>query len=95
MTPLDKLLSLCKCGVHITVNAHRNYYETAENYWKGLCAGDKDLVNEVSPEVVKTMLDTNTIVQIQAYPETPVGFYSVYHYDINKAIEEAIRCLED
>lgn len=37
------------------------------------------------------MIETNTIVEIQWYPDTPVGFYSLFHYDFNLAVEEALK----
>ena len=41
------------------------------------------------------MIETDTIVNIQFYPKTPVGSYSVYHYDLDMALDLALECLKE
>jgi hypothetical protein len=98
MDKLKLLLSKCKCAVHLTVNQHRGYYMTAESYI------DDDitaiLLSSESPldeylEHRDKMIETDTIIELQFYPDTPVGSYLIYHYDIEMAIDEALRCLEE
>lgn len=48
---------------------------------------------ELEDSIRKTMIDTDTIIDLQFYPDTPIGSYSVYHYDIDMAIDEALECL--
>ena len=31
------------------------------------------------------------MVEVQFYTHTPIGFYLVVHYDLNKALDEAIE----
>jgi hypothetical protein len=91
MNDLKKLLARCKCGVHIDVNTHRDVYETAEEYlnsldqWKSL--------EDVSTEVRVEMVRTNTIICIQAYPDTPIGFYGSFHYDFDTAVNEVLNAI--
>ena len=40
------------------------------------------------------MEKTNTVVSVQFYPDTPIGFYIVYHYDVEAAIKCALDALE-
>ena len=39
------------------------------------------------------MKKSNTVVEIQAYPDTPIGSYRVIHYDIDKAIDIMLICV--
>jgi len=94
MDKLKKLMSKCKCGVYISVNEHRDYYETVEQR-----LGDNNLLNdcysETPKDVLKKMIETNTMVQLQFYPDTPIGFYTIYHYDLNMALDEALGALDE
>jgi hypothetical protein len=87
MDKLTKLLSQCKCGVYLNVNAHRDNYETAE---LALDAFD-DFV--IEPEVRAKIIETNTLIDLHFYPDTPIGFYKVLHYDLEAAIDEALSWL--
>jgi len=91
MEKLQKLLDRCKCGVHLTVNQHRDYYQTAEEALK-----EKDCYEcppKIEPEVRQAMIDKNIIIDLQFYPDTPIGSYSIYHYDLEAALDEALDCL--
>lgn len=96
MTTTDKLkelISRCKAGVNIEVNEHRNYYETAKVYIEQL--DERGPIHEVNPAIMRKMIETDTIINIHFYPRTPVGFYSVYHYDLDAALDEALACLNN
>ena len=84
MDKLKELLSRCKCGVYVSVNEHRDMYESVEDH-----LSHRD-IEDVESDVFKKMIETNTIIHIQYYPDTPIGFYSVYHYDLNMALDEAL-----
>lgn len=88
MEILKKLISLCKAEVSITVNGHRSVYQTVQQYLE-----DSDV--EIEPEVFGQMIKTDTVVLVQFYPNTPIGFYLIYHYDIEEAIKLAIKTIED
>ena len=89
---LKKIFARCKCGVYLIVNQHRDYYQTAEQKLKELDL--LDATDEIDPEVRRIMIETNTVVDLQFYPDNPIGSYSIYHYDIDAAIDEALECLE-
>jgi hypothetical protein len=85
---LQKLLDSCKCGVHLSVNEHRNYYQTAEE-----SLSEKygyECPPEIEDEVRKVMVDTDTIIDLQFYSRTPVGSYHIYHHDLDAALDEAL-----
>jgi hypothetical protein len=89
MSDLQKLMSLCKCGVFVSVNLHRDYYQTVEEYFDELkCCGDQRLDDDVKAKMIKT----DTVIHIQFYPDTPGGSHNIYHHDLEKAFEESFEC---
>lgn len=88
MKNLKHLLSLCKGEVMISVNPHKSYYETVEEYLNDLRNN-----NDATPEDIAEMIRLDTLVEITAYPNTPVGSFSIYHYDIDKGINEMISLI--
>jgi len=94
MEKLKKLTDICKCGVHISINEHRNYYDTVESYFKSNFINEEDF-KDIEANVYEKMKELDTIVQLQYYPNTPVGFYIIYHYDLEKAIDKALLNLNE
>jgi hypothetical protein len=91
MDKFKEILSRCKCGVFLVVNEHRNYHQAAKKRLEELdCL---ECPPDLAPYVRKKMIELNTIVDLQFYPDTPVGSYSVYHYDLDAALDEALECL--
>lgn len=66
------LLPPHECGLFITHNEHRDYYQTAEQY---LAEFGRECV---SPEERQRCIDTDEVWGLQWYPITPVGSYSVH-----------------
>jgi len=93
MNDILRLLSLCKCGVYITVNEHRDSYESAEKSLNEIESFNEEKL-DIAPEVREVMHATNTIIRIQFYPDTPVGCYLVYHHDLQAAVKIALSALE-
>jgi hypothetical protein len=89
---LAKLLARCKCGVYLTVNEHRDYYETAETRLDEHYA-HYECPPEFAPEVRAKMIETDTIIDLQFYPDTPIGSYQLLHYDLDAALDNALACL--
>lgn len=92
MDKLKELLRRCKCGVFLTVNHHRDFYETAERRLAEL-ERRFDGPLEIEPAVRQTMIETNTVIELQFYPETPVRFELVYHHDLEAALDVALGLL--
>ena len=93
---LKKLLERCKCGVHITVNLHRDYYMKADEYIEDdiipmLVASKSNI--DVALKHRQKMIEMDTIIDLQFYPNTPICSYQIFHYDIEQAIEEALYIL--
>lgn len=88
MDNLKELMNLCKHSVSVEINNHRNYYESVEESLAG-CS------NYPQPEVLAEMIKTDTIIQVQAYPDNAIGFYCIYHYDLGTAINMVIKAIKE
>jgi hypothetical protein len=87
MGDLDQLVSLCKCGVFVSVNEHRDYYESVSEFLEGHDAGD------IPTDVRLKMIERNAVVQVQFYPNTPIGSYVIFDYDLDRALKRALEIL--
>lgn len=87
-------MHLCKCSVSISVNSHRDYYQSVESYIKDQDVNNDGLVDEIGIDIYEKMVESNTVVNIHCYPNTPVGFFSIWHYDLEMAMDEMIKTLK-
>ena len=88
MEKFKELVSLCKGSVEMSVNDHKDCYESVEGYI------NEDEKGDIEKNVFDEMVKRNTVVRIQAYPHTPIGFFVVYHYDIDLAVEIALNAIK-
>lgn len=93
MNKLKEILSLCKCSVSLEVNQHRDYYMSAERYL------DEDIARlecppDIDAETRKKMIETDTIINLHFYPLTPIGFYDLYDYDLDRCLDTALQILK-
>jgi hypothetical protein len=76
--------------VHVDVNEHRTYYETAAQNFE---TRDADVFDADDDDVKAECVRRNEMVSVQVYPITPIGFFRIVHYDLGKAIEIAYDCV--
>lgn len=91
MDALKELSNKCKSSVHVIVNGHKSNYESIEEFVRYRDLDDDEIKKDVYDEMIKT----DFCVEVQFYPDTPIGFYIVYHYDIELALKEALRICEE
>lgn len=92
MNKLQELLTLCKCGVSININDYRNAYESVENAINTI----ETIIEEpLEPETISGMIETQNVIEIHCYPFTPISSITVYHYNIELAIEEMINAINE
>ena len=84
MKKLQDLIKKIKCSVSIDINNHRDYDETIEQHIEP--EDRKDISNDVWAK----MIELDTCVRLQVYPDTPIGFYVIHHYDVEMAIDIAL-----
>lgn len=74
-----------KCGLHLTHNQHKDYYETVERYFEnGWMEGF------ASEEDKQRMIAADEIWELQWYPDTPVGFYKVVGVTLEEVLKKAL-----
>lgn len=88
MDKLKYLIENSKNSVTVEVNSHRDIYMSVLEFLE-------DDFNEIDKGVLNKMIETDMVVRIQFYPDTAVGFYIVYHYDVEKALDECIQILNN
>lgn len=93
MDKLTELLSLCQCGVFVTVNEHRDYYQSAAEALEE--AKQLECPPEIDAIVRAEMIARNNIIKIQFYPDTPVGSYDIWHYDLHAALDQCLACFPE
>lgn len=88
---LKKLLDRCKCSIYLTINQHRNYYDSAA---KGLeWYQNRECPPDLTPEIEAKIIETDTIINLHFYPDSPNGFYQILHYDLDAALDVALKIL--
>ena len=87
------LLARCKCGVFLTVNEHRDYYESAKHRLDDYYGSMKCPV-DVPADMRQRMIETDTIIDLQFYPATPIGSYQILDCDLDSALNRALACLD-
>ena len=84
------LFDRCKASVSISQNNHRDYYESITDYLEA-----QILKGEIKKDVLEEMIKQDTIICVHAYPDTPVGFYAEYHYDLETALDLVISYIKN
>lgn len=90
MNNLHKLLSLCKCGISIDINSYRDAYESVQD---GINTIEREIKEPLELNIVQGMKETQNIIEIHCYPFTPISSITIYHYDIDMAIEQMIDAI--
>jgi hypothetical protein len=91
MVALMKLLARCKCGVYLTVNEHKDVYKSAKDKLQWF--SEMECPPEIADEVRSGILSSGNIVDLQFYPDTPIGSYHIVHHDLAEALMEALACV--
>lgn len=91
MNQLQKIMNLCKSSVSLKVNEHKDYYIEIKDYLDGL----SDLYEDVDKEVLQGIIKRDCIIELQFYPDTPIGSYSLCHYDLDKILDQALGILKE
>jgi hypothetical protein len=81
---MDKLIELSKkvaVSVHVDFNPHKDFYESAENYFG-------NFMDQSQLEGVDLSKDIWTV---QFYPHTPIGFYQLIGNDLEELLDLALK----
>ena len=86
MRKLNELKQRCKGGVTIFFDEHNVNYMAIDRFCEDL---------DIKQDIREKCIEFNSVVSVYFYPDTPIGFYEVNHYDIELAIDECLRILND
>lgn len=90
MNDLNRLISLCKASISIDINDHTTGYQSVDEYMNDMEMCNDGTISDINPDVFAEMIKRNTVVRVCFYPDTPVGNYTIYHYDVDEALKIAL-----
>jgi hypothetical protein len=92
MNDFKKIVARCKGSISLTVNEHKDCYDTVKDHIEDLSrCGDLD----ISEEVYRKMISQDSCVCLHFYPDTPIGFYRIFHYDLDEALRLGVEALNE
>lgn len=96
MDKLQYIISRCKASVTLLVNDHRDYYLTISQHLEERFSGSESKMDDEIPlDVLNKMIDLDICIELQFYPDTPIGSYTLYHYDLNIIFDQALVILKE
>ena len=93
MDKLNELFNLCAASVTVTHNEHKGIYQTVDEFLNDQEQFTHERL-DIDPDVRKFMIERNTMITLHAYPNTPIGFYTVYHWDLLAAVDQMIDIIK-
>ena len=99
---MEELIKKCKASVNIEINEHKNMYQTVEEKIKEInerdCSFNRHIDNyepEISEELSQELIKADTIYELQFYPDTPIGSYTVYGISLEDVSKKALNILKE
>jgi hypothetical protein len=93
MDKLKELFELCAGSVTVIHNEHKDFYQTVEQFLNDQERNSDDGI-DLDDDVRKFMVDRNHMITLHAYPKTPIGFYTVYHWDLLIAVDKMLDAIK-
>jgi hypothetical protein len=95
MERLKYIIDNCKAGVYLDINSHKDNYESVENYIETMKTVLEDFVEDVGQDIISEMIKRDIVVNLTFYPNTPIGKYDIYHYDLDKALDLGVKIIKN
>lgn len=89
---INRLIEQNPHSFTIEYNDHKGYYQDVIETITEVEQGD---LSEVDCVVLGKIKETNTWIWIRVYYQTPISFFDVHHYDLEKAIDIAVEEMKD
>lgn len=89
MNKLKELMKRCKCEISLSINSHKNDYITLEDELEDLDL--QGITDDLDNDIRDKIIETQTLVMLYCYPNTPTGFFCSVHYDVDLAIQEVLQ----
>jgi hypothetical protein len=74
-------------NLSIEINPHKSYYQSIIQY---LNSGNI-ISNDIPENILIEIIQHNSLIEIQVYPDNAIDYFTIYHYDIDKAVKEALK----
>lgn len=78
-----------KASLHLTHNAHRDYYEGAAEFIHGREQLSNHELDWAAPGQKEKAIAEDSIWCLQWYPQTPIGSYELWAADLDVLLEAA------
>jgi hypothetical protein len=94
MYKLQELFDLCKASVTIQHNEHKDLYQSVGSFLEDQRRniGGNLGIDHMTRHLI---IEKDQLITIRAYPLTPIGFYIVYHWDLESAVDEMLNNLKE
>lgn len=91
---LEQLIERCKGSVYLTANPQRSDYQTVRQW---MVAREADGGVVADPDETDAFDAVDQLIELQFYPQTPVGFYVVFGCTVDAVLAsaEALLAVED
>lgn len=88
---MEALIKKCKCGVFLTVNEYRDYYQSVTDWLNEQTEKGNQLDDS---KLAERMIKEKMVYVLQFYPDTPIVSYTVYGTTLDEVIYKANKCFE-
>lgn len=88
MKKLQELIEMEKFGFFFDVNSHKTVKQSIEEFI------DEEERKCIKPDVWQKMVELDTCVTLQIYPQNGISSYTFYHYNVNDIIDFALTVLK-
>jgi len=91
---LEELAARCNASVTLEINEHRTSYQSVDDYLTECQSRSDEGRLNIVEGAIHRMIETNTIVRLQFYPTTPVGFIEIWGATVDEVLAEAETCFK-
>jgi hypothetical protein len=89
---IQEINRLCNFEWSLEVNTHKSFHSSIEDHnFPHFNSGNDTIPIELQKEI----LNKEICVCLSLYPSNSVGCYFVYHYDLDKALDKALKILSN
>lgn len=93
MDKITLLISKCKAGLTIDVDDHKASYQDIKDQIAEIKETQPEL--EMQREIEEGIIKNNRLICLTYFPDTPVGSCTIYHYDLEQAVDMALEYFSD
>lgn len=92
---LQQIVDKCKADVYLAVNNHKSSHQTLSEYLDSMINAEILDEEDIGKKLKQEIIDKDILYELQFYPDTPVGSYSLYHWDLKTILTNALEILKN